>query len=58
MKWSTVLTIIQATLLLPIVLVVAYIGFWFSIVIGPLAIGVIIISLIYMAIQEYRGNIP
>lgn len=48
--------ILKAILLIPIFMIVAYVGFWITMLSGPLIIGLIVFGIIYMMLAEYQAS--
>jgi uncharacterized protein YqhQ len=53
MVWKNFLILLQAIIAIPLFMLIAYVGFWITLISGPLIVGIIVLVVSYFLIKEY-----
>jgi hypothetical protein len=56
MELKTIITILQSIVLVPVFVFVAYVGFWVTMLSGPLIIGGLFFALIFWGVKEWKNG--
>lgn len=57
MTKDTFVTLLQSMLLIPVFMIVVYLGFWLTIIIGPLITGGLTVMLIFWSLKEWKEHV-